>query len=410
MQQACSSKLPANAKKGISFIKNKILNPSVELVNHEVRIRDPFFYSVLCDNISIDSSRNTDNCKFVLNPNAKSFLPSTSALNPLAKSFTGFVVTRDNAFLKSFLSQSDAAAYCAIKCFITAILILSSFILYAISIHVDVNTTFGHSTTPCDEAGISSNLIKPLDGRICKNKSDDTCSIGGIVQVSMMLNPDALSFVPFTERTSDTENLDSNAATPCYTILQNLRIKNVDKIIFGHLNINSVRNKFDVLMDLVKDRIDVLLISETKIDNTFPNAQFKAHGYSLPLRLDRNEYGGGLLFYVRNDIPIKPIPLMFGSIECIISVATISKKKWLILGSYNPNKSQISDHLSILRQNLEHYLPSYDNVLIFGDFNVEPNEVNMIEFCSLFNLSCLIKKPTCFKNPVNPSCIDLILT
>ena len=133
-------------------------------------------------------------------------------------------------------------------------------------------------------------------------------------------------------------------------------------------------------MDLVKNRIDVLLISETKIDSTFPTAQFNAHGYSLPLRLDRNNHGGGLLCYVKNDIPIKPVPLLFGSIECSILVATISKKNWLIMGSYNPNKSKISDHLSILRQNLEHYLPSYDNVLVFGDFNVEPYEVNMVEF------------------------------
>ena len=34
----------------------------------------------------------------------------------------------------------------------------------------------------------------------------------------------------------------------------------------------------------------------------------------------------------------------------------------------------------------------------------------MSDFCSLFNFKSLIKDPTCFKNPENPSCIDLILT
>ena len=33
-----------------------------------------------------------------------------------------------------------------------------------------------------------------------------------------------------------------------------------------------------------------------------------------------------------------------------------------------------------------------------------------MNFCSLYDLSCLIKGPTCFKNAENPSCIDLILT
>ena len=34
----------------------------------------------------------------------------------------------------------------------------------------------------------------------------------------------------------------------------------------------------------------------------------------------------------------------------------------------------------------------------------------MQDFCDVYNLKCLVKEPTCFKNPENPSCIDLILT
>ena len=34
----------------------------------------------------------------------------------------------------------------------------------------------------------------------------------------------------------------------------------------------------------------------------------------------------------------------------------------------------------------------------------------MRNFCNSYNLNSLIKQPTCFKNPENPSCIDLILT
>ena len=45
-----------------------------------------------------------------------------------------------------------------------------------------------------------------------------------------------------------------------------------------------------------------------------------------------------------------------------------------------------------------------------GDFNVEISEPNLASFCTFYNFKSLINKPTCYKNPGNPSCIDLILT
>ena len=71
----------------------------------------------------------------------------------------------------------------------------------------------------------------------------------------------------------------------------------------GHLNINSVRNKFDVLSLIVKNSVDILIISERKLDDSFPTAQFLLHGFSAPYRLDRNSKGGGILLYIREDIP-----------------------------------------------------------------------------------------------------------
>ena len=55
----------------------------------------------------------------------------------------------------------------------------------------------------------------------------------------------------------------------------------------------------------------MLLVSKTEIDDTFPLAQFCVEGYSTPHRLDRTRKGGGLLLYVRDDIPSKQIKLKF---------------------------------------------------------------------------------------------------
>ena len=45
-----------------------------------------------------------------------------------------------------------------------------------------------------------------------------------------------------------------------------------------------------------------------------------------------------------------------------------------------------------------------------GDFNAEPNEPAISDFCEISNTKNIIKEKTYFKNPKNPACIDLILT
>ena len=44
--------------------------------------------------------------------------------------------------------------------------------------------------------------------------------------------------------------------------LCNLKLRHLKRLIFGEININSIRNKFELLFCLVSNNIDVLLISE----------------------------------------------------------------------------------------------------------------------------------------------------
>ena len=178
-------------------------------------------------------------------------------------------------------------------------------------------------------------------------------------------------------------------------LLQSLRLKNADRIIVGHLNINSIRKKIDLLGDIIQDKVDILLVSETKINDSFPTAQFKLNGFDTPYRLDRTKSGGGLLFYFRKDITTKRISLVSEGIECILVEMTISKKKWFIAGLYNPHKKFTSTFLKTVSKNLDHYSASYDNIILIGDFNCEMSDTGMEEFCSLYDLKSLIKTPTC---------------
>ena len=53
--------------------------------------------------------------------------------------------------------------------------------------------------------------------------------------------------------------------------------------------------KFVAVDELIKNKIDVYMISEIKIDKKFPNQQFKINGYKM-FRKDRDTFGGRLMF------------------------------------------------------------------------------------------------------------------
>ena len=89
------------------------------------------------------------------------------------------------------------------------------------------------------------------------------------------------------------------------SFLNKLRIKNLNRIIIGHLNINSVRNKIEMLSSIVEGKLDVLLISETKINESFSSASFEIPGFATPYRVDKTANEGGVMLYVRSDIPSK---------------------------------------------------------------------------------------------------------
>ena len=96
--------------------------------------------------------------------------------------------------------------------------------------------------------------------------------------------------------------------------------------------------------------------------------------------------------------------------ECVFVEINLFKKKWLIGGTYNPCRSSITKHLGILKICIDKFTHVYDNLIIMGDFNSDPSDNELQEFCNLYNMKNLVNEPTCYKNYNNPTCIDLILT
>ena len=86
-------------------------------------------------------------------------------------------------------------------------------------------------------------------------------------------------------------------------ILKTLCNSNPSNLKFCYLNVNSIRNKFSDLQKIVNGNVDIVSIAETKLDGSFPSAQFFWEGYKAPYRLDVNSRSGGLLLYVKSSIP-----------------------------------------------------------------------------------------------------------
>ena len=59
-----------------------------------------------------------------------------------------------------------------------------------------------------------------------------------------------------------------------------------NKIIVGHLNINSLWNKFEALQFIINRNLDIILLSEDKPDNSFPSAQFTLKHFGISYRLE----------------------------------------------------------------------------------------------------------------------------
>ena len=61
--------------------------------------------------------------------------------------------------------------------------------------------------------------------------------------------------------------------------LRKLRLSNVNKVIIGNININSLPAKFDQVKEVILKNVDILVITETKLDDTFPLGQFYVEGF-----------------------------------------------------------------------------------------------------------------------------------
>ena len=120
--------------------------------------------------------------------------------------------------------------------------------------------------------------------------------------------------------------------------IQDLRKKHPKNVIISYLNINSIRNKFENIMDMIGNNIDVIIFGETKLDDSFPRGQFKIPGFKQPYRLDVTARSGGLMVLINENISSKTLDgIDIASDMQIIPIElNLRTKKWLLLPVYRP--------------------------------------------------------------------------
>ena len=98
--------------------------------------------------------------------------------------------------------------------------------------------------------------------------------------------------------------------------------------------------------------------------------------------------------------------------EGIFIELLLRKENWLLYRGYNPGRDRISQYIKNVEDTLNKYINKYDNLIMLGDFNcdfiIEGNK--LLEFCEAYNLTNIVNDPTCSKNPLHPTYIDVILT
>ena len=116
--------------------------------------------------------------------------------------------------------------------------------------------------------------------------------------------------------------------------------------------------------------------------------------------------------HINKYIPFKVIQnsgLIPPTIEILPIEITLGSFKFLLIWLYKPPSASEKEFLLHLNKAHNFLSMKYENITLIGDFNMQPRNKNLKEFCDLNQLEHLILKPTCYKGKA-PSTTDLIIT
>ena len=153
-----------------------------------------------------------------------------------------------------------------------------------------------------------------------------------------------------------------------------------------HLNVNSLRNKFESIANVIQGTFDIFVLSEIEIDESFPHKQLCFNNFRM-FQKDRNRYRGKIIFYVSDNLRCKSLTTEIDNLtETIFLEVNVRSSKWIFVGCYKPPSSNEEFFISNLSKIINAILTKYDNILVMGDFNLTVENKHLEELLNLFNL------------------------
>ena len=189
--------------------------------------------------------------------------------------------------------------------------------------------------------------------------------------------------------------------------LRHFKTNHPQCVSLGYLNINSVKNKFYSIPPLIEHNVDVFALAETKLDYSFPESQFLLEGMKKPHRFRVSSRKGGLLVYANKNIPSKYLRNFHlpNGIQVIPIEVNLKQRTLLVVSIYRPPDQKLTYFLSSITDFLDHYLKTYEDFIVIGDFNESETSPALDSFLDEQKCKNIIKNKS-----VKGSCIDLILT
>ena len=223
----------------------------------------------------------------------------------------------------------------------------------------------------------------------------------------------------FCDSDAGFENI-SNDDIPILPGYQELALKYAKNFRMGHINANSIAGfKFDeIRLWLESNYFDLLVVTETKIDNIFSNGQFHVNGFRM-LRNDRTRGGGGIAMFIRSNVPF----MRAKKLENLTGIETLAvrvklAKSWItVVGLYRPPSLIKSIWRPELQNILETATMNSESVFCLGNFNCDMLDLNrppkdgrdLLDIMDIFDFENLTHEATRVTK-TSESLLDLIIT
>ena len=262
------------------------------------------------------------------------------------------------------------------------------------------------------------------DAEMCYTNITKTfMKVTGLLQyisvLNYMVSPTPTNFTTVSDFCDLNHSDDKGSNDHVYmNDMKRFRMSHLKNLIVSHLNINGIRNKFVDISDILTENLtDILFLTESKLDASFPNAQFTVPGFKI-LRVDRNSQGGGIMAMIRSDLAFRERSdleaIMPSPVESMVLEFIVRKEKWLIICVYNPHNKHKHVCCKAINSLLDQVQTEvFSSIFVLGDTNINmlcrSDSKCLQNVLELHGLDNIIKEPTCFKSKT-PTLIDVILT